>query len=529
MVCYIIIFTIIIYNTLIKKSGLKSATILLLIALQISVSYSQTASSNDSLNSKNKLENLLKLDEEKSNVHFAENQISRQRALLFDAISKNIQEADLILKTGIDYKGFTSELDYVIRLKKTAIDGIIKNKNDFQTLRNITVTSVMLNELQTRVDIQLEKIKKNDLQLSAIQSKIDSLIVKKALFTLPKDSLTKKLYYQRYSQMNSEVRLLNMRFKNALDSISKLQILGTKFKYALQNDIIETDNIRKNEFRNLLHPDGKIFKPSQNNLSFNESFFYSLTKELIILLFFISNHFNTIILMFLLAIALITYLLFLKNKYKKEGFYDKIRFSKQIFEHPVSCAILISFTLFNFLFLYPPFAFTALIWLISIIALTIVNKEYFPKKEKWVWKIYVIFILLALYDNNILIHSVKEVFLILLLALTSAAFGIYILKKKTEILNPFFRYSLYVSIFIEVASLFFILIDQNYNLGKLLMVNGIVTVLMYYLFTNTYRLIIDIINYSNFLRETNEEKQLNISELEKIKFSPKVNTLFIFA
>jgi len=59
------------------------------------------------------------------------------------------------------------------------------------------------------------------------------------------------------------------------------------------------------------------------------------------------------------------------------------------------------------------------------------------------------------------------------------------------------------------------------------MVNGIITILMYYLFTNTYRLIADIINYSNFLRETNEEKQLEINDLEKVNFTTKTNILFL--
>ena len=107
--------------------------------------HSQSNLTKDSITlNKGKIENLLQLDQSNSNDLFKENQTHRERALLFDAIAKNIQSADLILKTGIDYKGFTSELDYVIKLKKTAIDGIIKNKNDFQTLRNITVTSVRL-------------------------------------------------------------------------------------------------------------------------------------------------------------------------------------------------------------------------------------------------------------------------------------------------------------------------------------------------------------------------------------------------
>ncbi|MEZ0183364.1 mechanosensitive ion channel family protein [Flavobacterium oncorhynchi] len=520
-------------NIIINFTVLKILAIILLTASPVYTSYAQNSILEDSLKLKNeipkntKIESLLKLDEEKSRQLYIENKITKNHNLLFDAISKNIQDANVILKTGIDYKAFTTELDYAIKLKKTAIDGIIKNRNDFQTLRNITVTSIMLNELQTRLEIQLSKIKNNSIELSKIQGKIDSLTIQKSLFILPKDSLRKILYYDRYSQMYSNVNSLNKRFKDALDSISKLQITARHFKYDLQNDIIETDNIRKNEFQNLLDSDGTIFSTNSSEMSFYESFFYSLTKESIILIFFISNHFKTIVLMLLLAVVLVIYLLFLKKKYKKEGVYNTTKLSKQIFRHPVSCAVLVSFTLFNFFFTYPPFAFTALIWLVSIIALTIVNKEYFTPKEKFVWKAYVIIILLGLYDNNILTHSVKEVILILIIAFSSIAFTIYNLKKNKEILNPFFKYSLYVLITFEIASILFILIGKNYNLGKLLAINGIITVLMYYLFTTTYRLLADIINYSNYLRESNEEKLLNSNELEQISTNPKINTLFV--
>ncbi|MRX68753.1 Mechanosensitive ion channel [Flavobacterium resistens] len=511
----------------------KTFSILFFFLFQLYALYSQnhpltdSTKSDDKNSSYNKIENLLKLDEEKSNTLFKENKISRERAELFDAISKNIQKADLTLKTGIDYKGFTSELDYVIKLKKTAIDGIIKNKNDFQTLRNITVTSIMLKELQTRVEIQLTKIKKNRTELSEIQSVIDSLSIKKSLFTLPKDSLRKSLYYERYSQMNTDVDLLNKRFKDALDSISKLQIIGSQFKYDLQSDIIETDNIRKNEFQNLLHSDGEIFKTNTGNTTFKEAFFYSVTKVVIILLFFITNHFNAIILMLLAALCLIIYLFFLRSKFIKEGIHKNVNFSKQIFIHPVSCGILISFTIFNFLFIFPPFAFTSIIWFISMVALTIVNKEHFCKKENFVWRIYVVLILSGLYDNNILIHSVAEVFLILFIASASTIFSIYNLKKSKEILNPFFKYSLIVMIICEIGSILFILFDENYNLGKLLMINGIITILMYYLFTNTYRLIVDILKYSNFLKESNEGKPQELNEFETIYYGPIINVLFV--
>lgn len=475
------------------------------------------------------IQNILMVEEKNGLLLRKENKVNREQNELFDAIYKNIQEANFVLKTGIDYKGFTSELASVVSLKKTAIDGVIKNKTDFQTFRNITVTSILLKELQTRIDFQMDNIQKNRTQLSAIQSKIDSLTSKKVLFILPKDSTTKFLYYDKYKEMSTEVNLLDKRFKDALDSIGKLQIKGNRFKYELQNDIVETDNIRKEEFSSLFSPDGNIFKESVSKDPLGFSFFGSLVKEFIILMYFISNHYDIISVMFLSLFVLIFYILILKRKYKKEGLYDRTNSPKRIFNHPVASSILISFTLLNFFFLSPPFAFTSIMWLISIIALTIINKEYFTTKEKRVWRIYAVFIILGLHDNNILEHSIGEVYFILFIAIAIVAFSFYTLKRNSEILNPLFKHTIIALIILEITAVGFILLGDNYNLGKLLMVNGVILILLYYLFVNAFCLLIEIINYSMYLNESKEERLLDINELETVNLTFVNRTLFVIA
>ncbi|PKB15890.1 mechanosensitive ion channel family protein [Flavobacterium sp. 5] len=471
-----------------------------------------------------KVENIkgyLGLGPEKSKEIFNDNSARRKQKIVFDEIDKEIQNADFILKTGVDYKSFTTELEYVIDLKKKAVDGIINNKNDFQTVRNITVTLVMLKELLTRIDIQLVNVKNNSDQLTQIQNKIDSLTLDQSIFFVPKDSLNKVLYYNKFNEMSDEISLVNSKFRNALDSIGELDVRGNKFKFELQNDIVVTDNIRKNEFTKLFSNTDHIFKHNPGEKSFLESFRYSIEKEIIILLFFISNHMDTVSMMVLFVICIIVYLFFLKHKFNNSGIYHDVKLSKQIFKHPVASALLISFTLFNFFFIFPPFVYTALIWLISIFALTIVNKEIDSEQNKKIWRIYVFLILLGLYDNNILIHSVIEVYFILFLGLATSLYSYYILFKSKIILDNLFKYSLYTVIGFEVLSIIFILMG-NYNLGKILMINGLITILMYYLFTNTYKLMVVILNYTKYLGETEEEKKMDIASIENIQISSSV-------
>lgn len=481
---------------------------------------------NDTLSNVEKIEEYLSLGPEKSKEVFYENTIRRKQKVVFDAIEKEIQNADFILKTGLDYKSFTQELATIIRLKKKAIDGVINNRNDFQTIRNITVTTVMLKELQIRIDKQMANIQNNNAALTLVQNKIDSLTLDESIYVVPKDTVIKVLYYNKFKSMSQETALINKKFKDAFDSIAKLEVKGNQLKFSLQNDIIEIDNIRKDEFTHLFSTSDDIFVRDPGEKTFYESFVYSFEKEMISLLFFISNHIDAISLMVLFVICIIVYLLFLRNKYQSAGIYNKIEHSKQIFRHPIASALLISFTLFNFFFIFPPFAFTAFIWMISIFALTFVNREVNNNNEKRIWRVYAILLLLGFYDNNILIHSVVEVYFILFLALTTLFFSWFSFIKSKMVLSNLYKCTLYVVIGFELLSVVFILLG-NYSLGKLLMVNGLITVLMCYLFTNTYKLIILVINYSKYLSETDEEKKIDIRTIEEVNHSSFIIFIFV--
>ncbi|RXM39417.1 hypothetical protein BOQ62_11785 [Chryseobacterium sp. CH21] len=82
--------------------------------------------------------------------------------------------------------------------------------------------------------------------------------------------------------MNKDVDKINSRFKTALDSINKLQIKGRKFKYQLQNNILEAERVRSKIQQNLFTQRIDIFNPKTNPTSFAESMGVSVIKEFVL-------------------------------------------------------------------------------------------------------------------------------------------------------------------------------------------------------------------------------------------------------
>ncbi|MDZ7614749.1 MAG: hypothetical protein U5K51_14405 [Flavobacteriaceae bacterium] len=63
------------------------------------------------------------------------------------------------------------------------------------------------------------------------------MLTTESLFAIPEDERSKNIYIERFEQINTDADVLNIRFKNALDSINQLTIYGNKFKFELQNAI----------------------------------------------------------------------------------------------------------------------------------------------------------------------------------------------------------------------------------------------------------------------------------------------------
>jgi potassium efflux system protein len=176
------------------------------------------------LDPKNNLNKSTVAELKKNQENHFNNQLVRKQNFIFEAIENEIQNAERLLKIGIDYKEFTTEFNTEVDLKKSATIDITNNTDNFLTYRNLTVTTLIFNEISDRIVNQLKKINGNNQSLSYVQNKLDSLFTAKELYNIPTDSLSKIIYINRYMTIDKDYKNINGRLKNALDSIQKIQI-----------------------------------------------------------------------------------------------------------------------------------------------------------------------------------------------------------------------------------------------------------------------------------------------------------------
>jgi len=472
------------------------------------------------------LNQLTKAGKISSQSNYDNNLLIRKQNILFNLIEIEIQKAKNILKEGVDYKGFTLELDYVVELKKSALMGVIDQDENYLTYRNLSVTSLMLNEISNRIENQLIKIKGNNDILSSSQNKIDSLFTSKELYISPKDTAAKTIYFNQFMQLNGDYKEINTLLRNGLDSIHKLEILGSKFKFSLQSDIIEVNNLKRTELDALFTKKFNLFSKSQEKENFVSTFIYSVRKEILLLLFYAFNHFDFFIILFLAFLATTFYLKLLKKKYIRANLYDKFQYPIQILRHPFSSAIVIVFTLFQFFLPQPPFALMAIFWTVIGISLTILFKKTTSVYYYTFWIGIFILNLLAIFDNTILLHSVSESWFLMFIASSSILLGFYTLKNRKKWDSNLMNWIIVLMIILEVIGIV-LMFSGNYNFAKVLITIGLFNIFIAIMLLSTFHLTKDIGLYSEYLKDSDEEKKLNLKSIEYHKISKKYVFLFV--
>lgn len=473
------------------------------------------------------IENLVSNRMKNSKTNFENNQTIRSQNNAFSLINLEIQKAKNILERGFDYKGFTKEINLLVKWKDFAVDGITKNKNKRQTTRDLTTTSLLLNELVSRTNNQIDKIKKNNKALSDIQKRIDSLAADKALYVLPKDSIAINNYFQRLLFLTKDIDRTNNSLKNAIDSIQTLEIKGDIFENNLNSDIVKVDLLRKIETDNLFSRKVSVFEAEDiKEKSFLRELKQSFKKGYYVLKFYIMNNSSIIKLLFLCILGVFIYLKILKRKYKKANIYNNFKYSVQIFRRPLSTATLITITIGQLFIPSPPFIFSAVLWTIASIAITILIRETNSTLPLKTWLIYLALIFLVIIDNLILVQTLFETFAIIGMGIAATSYGLYRIYSKQKVFNTPTLWIVVTMLVFEISGVFF-MIYGNYNLSKILISVGIITILIGYLTIYTFQLTSDIFNFTNQIIESDTKKEINIVSQENHKITKTIYFMFL--
>jgi potassium-dependent mechanosensitive channel len=429
---------------------------------------------------------------------FSEHQALLNQSKHFVLIKNELEKARNFLKQGYASDEIYEEINELNGWRTIAGEGVITNKDEFQTVRNLTTTSILLKELLNRTNNRLQKILIYHKSLGQLQYQLDALLMDSIIYHVPKDSVALARYFQRLTMLSQELEPVSKPLKDALDSVQKIEIKVNTIKFSLESDIAEAESQRKTLFENIGIIESGTFGKGIKEMSFKKVLSFSLKKAWMVLVFYIFNHFSSLILMFFFIIALAIYLIMLRRKSKGDNILETLNYGNHMLSHPFASATLIVLTLFQFFLPLPPFVFSGLLWIICGIALSrIMRKSVIPIWYN-TWLFFFLLFLVGFSGNLLLRQSVFERWTILFFSLSGIAAGIFFLVKirKHEIKEKLILLFIGLMIVFEILALVNYL-TGGYNQAKTFMTSGVFTVIVAFFIYWTARLGKNTLQISN--------------------------------
>jgi len=414
----------------------------------------------------------------------------RQRITLEHMRAVN-QQAKIFLKRGIDTISFNKFLANAKHSLETVKDGILINKGSSQTQRNLDVSAAILGELSTRIAAKKLVLQNYSAKVTALNLLIDSLSSDPSLFTFPEDSVDVIKHAKRMLVTAMEVSPIDSALDKATTLIEEQE---------LKTDLLLFDI-------NSTREDIDIYSSHLANQSFEKEFpfmwqpptfsrplpdiaRFSVAKEMILLRFYLEDHLLWILFMFLVLIAAWYFCRSLKKQLQAAATASDPNARNLVSTHPLPVSIVITFSIFQFLFAAPPFIFSFFLWLSAAISLYIIFKNHISTYWRRFWLFTTLLFVLAGIDNMILQASRPERYFMSVISITGSIYMTILLitKKKSELKEKKILYFISIFLLFEVSSTLLNLFGR-FNMAKALMVAGYVSLVMGIVFLWTIRLI----------------------------------------
>ncbi|MBV7532183.1 mechanosensitive ion channel domain-containing protein [Chitinophaga sp. sic0106] len=439
---------------------------------------------------------------------FKTHQVSVQQDLLLESLIKNIRGTRDYLKAGIDTVGINNEIKDLRVKYNIAIDGILTNKGSTQTERNLTSSYKLLHELLSRAqkrDQQAIQIKN---KLVTYRNTFDSLNSDPRLYILSKDSAEFMGYLQQLVVAATEVHPIETTLTQGLKNVQLSKMRADLLVYQLQSALEQIDQFERQLSANTFRKEvSYLHEPPINSRPFQDIVTESWKKGKLILSFYLRNNAALLGVILLLLVFAIVFLRSLKNKVRNGHIPKEDQKKYLVLKMPVVSAWIVVLSIFQFIFPNPPFIFSAIIWVSTAVCLTILFGSYITRYWMVFWVGMCLLFILACADNLLLQASRTERWIMLLLAVAGAAWGlIFLFKGRREVLRE--KAIIYFIIYLVVIECLSVPanIYGRYNLAKALMTSGFISVIVAITFLWTVRLINEALTLASDIFEIPERR-----------------------
>ena len=413
--------------------------------------------------------------------------IEREKTLL--ELKLVTQDLKTFLEGRFDSTSYLESLEKSKAYLEVAKDGIFINAGSIQTQRNLSVSAVILKELLAGMTDKKVNIDNYITTLVGFRDKIDSINSTAALYSFPSDSVEIMRYYKKLLVIVKEIGPPDSALNVDLGSVEDLQTRVNEHVFELKTYLEKTEKLRvaltqKGWQREV----SGLFATPNNTRPLSEIFMVSYAKEKMALGFYAKNYKGRIILLLMLIVGATIFLHQLKKR--TNDIVKDTPEGKLVLQQPFISATIIVISIFQFLFLNPPFILSYTLWLIAVIGLSILFKDLLSAYWMRFWLILVVLFLLAGANNMVLQASRAERWYMLVFSLVGACYGIFIFLSghrhdlKEKRIFYFIAFMVAFEIGAAIANL-----TGRFNIAKTLLVSGFIGIVIGILFLWTLRLI----------------------------------------
>ncbi|TCD05595.1 hypothetical protein EZ449_16010 [Pedobacter frigidisoli] len=438
-----------------------------------------------------KMQDFAKESASKSKVDFESDKALSVQVRIFEELRLTIQNAKSYMKSGLDTLALKQTLNEIKGNYKIASDGVFVNKGTAQTYRNLTATKKIIIELIAEASERKIRLDNRQKSLNGYRFRLDSLSTTKELFSFPTDSLELMDYLHSLVTVAKEIGPVDSVLKIASRNV---QILLNAYNAEINSLRLSVDEIEHIEQKLALATLGREFSNITDSPSsyrpFQEILNFSKIKGLLTLKFYAINNVGKLLALVALTLLSFIYLRSLKMIYLAKKLLNNDYEGQLVIRYPLISALLLVISIFQFIFISPPFILNVIFWLISCICLTLIFRDYISKYWMSVWLLMVCFFIMAAAGNMILQASRIERWFMFIVAIFGVFSGTVILFQKHhhELKEKWMAYTIALMVFFELCSALFNIFGR-YNVSKTLFIGGFLNVVIAILFLWVVRFI----------------------------------------
>jgi small-conductance mechanosensitive channel len=399
--------------------------------------------------------------------------IHRREAV--DKLKKINQEAKIFLKEGVDTLGVNTLVNETEESIDVAKEGVFTERGTSQTQRNLSASSGIIQELTRKVEREKQSLDKKSIELINFRVKIDSLYSDPLLYKVSADSAEIAKYLKKIDVVVKETNPIDSSLDLAIANVQALQLKVDVLLFELQSLKEDIDIYSANLAQQVL---SKEFPYLWEEIKFRRPFVdvvrFSVKKEDMILRYYLHENRGVTFILVVLTCVVFYFIRSLKKLVVSENHLSPDYSGQLILRFPLLSAILLVFSIFQFIYANPPYIISFIIWLIISGCLSCIFWGHVTTYWYKVWVVILIIFTLASLSNMVLQITRVERYYTLGLSI----FGIVYLSQKLvsrrrtdELKDRGIFYFILFAIVLETIS---VMLNSwgRFNLSKTVFVSG---------------------------------------------------------